>query len=77
MMLHFVVMRTLILLVGDYDGDMLYMRGVFTQEANAEAEKLIWAKTNMLNAKGEVARGLAKVGKEAVMGLYELTKDVD
>lgn len=56
---------------------MLYMRGVFTQEANAEAEKLIWAKTNMLNAKGEVARGLAKVGKEAVMGLYELTKDVD
>ena len=62
---------------GDYDGDMLYMRAVFTQEANQEAERLIWAKTNMLNAKGEPARGLSKIGKECVMGLYELTKSVD
>ena len=26
---------------GDYDGDMLYMRAVFSQEANAEAERLV------------------------------------
>ena len=56
---------------------MLYMRGVFTQEANAEAEKLIWAKTNMLNAKGEVSRGIAKIGKDCVLGLFELSKEVD
>lgn len=60
---------------GDYDGDMLYMRGLFTQEANNEAEQLVWAKTNMLNAKGELSRGLSKISKECVMGLYELTKD--
>lgn len=62
---------------GDYDGDMLYMRAVFTQEANNEAEKLIWAKTNMLNADGSVSRGLSKIDKECVLGLYELTKEVE
>ena len=62
---------------GDYDGDMLYMRAVFTQEANVEAEKLIWAKTNMLNAKGEVSRGLAEIEKECVIGLFELTKVIE
>lgn len=61
---------------GDYDGDMLYMRAVFSQEANAEAERLIWSKTNMLNATGNVSRGLSKIGKECVMGLYELTKEM-
>lgn len=60
---------------GDYDGDMLYMRAVFSQEANAEADRLIWAKTNMLNAEGQISRGLSKVGKECVMGLFELTKN--
>ena len=61
---------------GDYDGDMLYMRAVFTKEANDEAEKLIWAKTNVLNAQGQLSRGLSKIGKECVLGLYELTKEV-
>lgn len=61
---------------GDYDGDMLYMRALFTQEANREANDLVWAKTNMLNAKGELSRGLSKIGKECVMGLYELTKEI-
>lgn len=61
---------------GDYDGDMLYMKSVFTQEANEEAERLIWAKTNMLKADGSVARGLEKISKECIIGLYELTKEV-
>ena len=52
------------------------MRAVFTQEANDEAEKLIYAKTNMLNATGAVSRGLSKIGKDCVMGLYEMTKEV-
>ena len=57
-------------------GDMLYMRALFTQEANQEAEKLVWAKTNMLNAKGELSRGLSKIGKECILGLFELSKEV-
>lgn len=61
---------------GDFDGDMLYLKPVFSQEANIEAEELIWAKSNMLNAKGDASRGLALIGKEAVVALYELTKDV-
>jgi len=60
---------------GDYDGDTLYLRGVFTKEANDEAERLCFAKSNMLNASGGPSRGLAKIGKEAVMGLYEFTKN--
>jgi hypothetical protein len=60
---------------GDYDGDMLYMRGVFTKEANAEAEKLIYAKSNILTANGSTSRGISKIGKDAVMALYELTKE--
>jgi DNA-directed RNA polymerase beta' subunit len=60
----------------DYDGDTVYMKAVFTKEANAEAEKLVWSKTNLLTASGAPARGLEKIGKECVMGLYELTKEV-
>lgn len=54
---------------------MLYMRAVFTQEANAEAERLIWNKTNMLRADGSLSRGLSNIGKECILGLYELTKE--
>jgi hypothetical protein len=60
---------------GDYDGDMLYMRGLFTKEANDEAERLIYAKSNLLGADGSPIRGLTKIGKEAVVSLYELTKE--
>jgi DNA-directed RNA polymerase beta' subunit len=60
---------------GDYDGDMLYMRGLFTKEANAEAEKLIYAKSNILTANGSTSRGISKIGKDAIMALYELTKE--
>jgi len=60
---------------GDYDGDMLYLKAVFTKEANQEASNLIYAKSNILNASGGPSRGIAKIGKEAVMGMYELTKE--
>jgi len=60
---------------GDYDGDMLYMRGVFTKEANAEASKIIYSKSNFLDASGGPARGLNAIGKEATIALFELTKD--
>ena len=53
------------------------MRGVFSQEANTEAERLVYSKTNRLNAADGVARGLNKSGKECLLGLYELSKDVE
>jgi len=60
---------------GDYDGDMVYMRGLFTKEANAEAEKIIKSKINFLDASGEPARGINAIGKEATIALFELTKE--
>lgn len=61
---------------GDYDGDMLYMKPIFTKEANAEADRLIFAKSNFLIADGKLSRTLQNTGKEYVMGLFELTKEV-
>jgi hypothetical protein len=60
---------------GDYDGDMLYMKGVFSKEANREAAKLIKGKANFLGASGEPTRGIAAIGKEASVALFELTKE--
>jgi hypothetical protein len=60
---------------GDYDGDVLYMRGVFTKEANAEADRLIYSKSNILTANGSSSRGISKIGRDAIIALYELTKD--
>ena len=42
-------------------GDMLYMRAVFSQEANAEAEKLVYSKSNILSANGDPARSLKEI----------------
>ena len=53
---------------------MVYIKPVFTKEANAEAERLIFAKTNLLTADGGLARSLGNIGKEEVISLYELTK---
>jgi DNA-directed RNA polymerase beta' subunit len=60
---------------GDYDGDVLYMRGVYSKEANAETEKLIYSKTNMLSVNGVASRGITRIGREAMMSLFELTKE--
>ncbi len=62
---------------GDYDGDTVFLRGVFTEEANTEAEKLIWNKTNFFNAQGKTTRSIGGIGKECILGLYELTKSIN
>lgn len=59
----------------DYDGDMMFFRCLFTKEANAEAEKWVWRKSNWFNASGELSRGITKIGKDCCVALYELTKD--
>lgn len=59
---------------GDYDGDVLHMRCLFSNQANAEAEKMIMSKANFFNANGDLTRHVTSVKKEVTLGLYELTK---
>lgn len=61
---------------GDYDGDMLYMKAVFSKEANDEAERIIFSKKNLFQANGELSRSISGIGKDCIMGLYELTKEM-
>ena len=56
---------------GDYDGDTISIRGVFTKEANLEAERLIMDKKNILDQMGKNSR---KIGNEAVQAIYTLTQ---
>lgn len=56
---------------GDYDGDMISIKGIFTQEANEELKKKIVDKTNILNIAGANIRSTER---EAVQALYSLTK---
>ena len=55
---------------GDFDGDTVSLRGVFTQEANVEAEEIIASKNYLLNVSGGTAR---EMKNEAIQGLYSLT----
>ena len=55
----------------DYDGDTHRMIGIFTQEANAEAERLIKMPTNYADGQGLFSRPVAN---EAILTLYSLTK---
>lgn len=56
---------------GDYDGDQISIKGVFSQEANAEAEKIMRAKSNILNICGENMRTTTN---EGIQTLYSMTK---
>ena len=51
------------------------MKPVFSKEANAEADRLIFAKSNFLTVQGKPVRSIAEIGKDAVMSLYEFTKE--
>ena len=55
----------------DYDGDTHRMIGLFTQEANAEAARLIAQPTNYCDGQGLFSR---KVANEATLTLFALTK---
>ena len=56
----------------DYDGDQVSVRTVFSQEANAECERMRREPTNYLDANGSNIR---KTTNEAIQTLYMLTKD--
>jgi DNA-directed RNA polymerase beta' subunit len=56
---------------GDYDGDQVTLKGVYSQEACAEAEKIMRSKAHILNIYGQNMR---KTTNEGVQTLYMLTK---
>lgn len=57
---------------GDYDGDTVSIRSVYSKEANEEAEQKIKEKVNFLDGQGNLVRD---VGKEAMLTMYILTMD--
>ena len=56
---------------GDYDGDQVTVKSVFSQEANIEAEKKLLAASNILSVNGNNIR---KTTNEAVQTLYMMTR---
>ena len=63
------------LIGGDYDGDTVFLRGLFSLEANEEAEQIITSKSNIIGPDGKITRSIASIGRDCTMSLYELTKD--
>jgi hypothetical protein len=51
--------------------DTVSIRGIFTTEANAEAEAIIHSKVNLVTSTGGNIRS---TGNECAIGLYSLTK---
>ena len=56
----------------DFDGDMVSLRGCFTQEANLEAEEVMRKPLSLLDPSGKPSRGFSK---EGILTLYNLTMD--
>jgi hypothetical protein len=56
---------------GDYDGDQMSIKGIFSQEANAECDKIVRSKANILDIN---ASNVRKTENEAIQTLYTLTK---
>ena len=56
---------------GDYDGDQVTVKSVFSQEANLEAEEKMKAISNILSVNGNNTR---KTSNEAVQTIYMMTR---
>jgi DNA-directed RNA polymerase beta' subunit len=56
---------------GDYDGDQVTVKGIFSQEANEEAKKIMMSKSHILNIYG---KNMRKTTNEGIQTLYMLTK---
>ena len=59
---------------GDYDGDVVTVKGVFSQSANAEADRILRSKLNIIGIAGN---GIRKTTNETVQTLYMMTKFKD
>lgn len=58
-----------------YDGDTLSVIGIFSEEGNKSAKEYINSAGYFIGANNKNIRSIDSVGKEFVMGLYELTRD--
>ena len=58
---------------GDYDGDQVTIKGLYSQEANMEAEEIMNSLSYIININGENMRTSSK---ECIEGLYQLTRRV-
>ena len=56
---------------GDYDGDTVIARGVYTLEANEEIEEHMYSKKNMLDLQG---KNIRVSSKDAIQSLFCLTR---
>lgn len=56
---------------GDYDGDMITCKALFSQEANEEADRILKSKAHILNIYGENMR---KTTNEGIQTIYMMTK---
>jgi hypothetical protein len=56
------------------DGDQMSIKGIFSQEANAECDKIVRSKANILDIN---ASNVRKSENEAIQTLYTLTKRPD
>ena len=56
---------------GDYDGDQMSIKGIFSQEANAECDRIVRSKANILDIN---ASNVRKSENEAIQTLYTLTR---
>ena len=54
-----------------YDGDQITVKGLYTQEANDEARRIMKSKSHILNASGNNMR---TTSNEGLQTLYMLTK---
>ena len=54
------------------DGDQLSVKGIFSQEANEECDRIVNSKANILDINGSNVR---KSTNECIQTLYTLTKD--
>lgn len=55
----------------DFDGDTVSVRGIFSKEANIEAEEIIKSVKYILDQEGKCIR---EVGNECIQSIYSLTK---
>ena len=58
-------------ITGDYDGDQVSSKGVYTKEANQEIEEFIHSKANYIGLNGKCS---LITTNESIQSMYNLTK---
>ena len=59
---------------GDYDGDQVTLKFLYSEEANKEAREIIESRKHLLGLDGKYVR---ESDKEAIQAMYSLTRVLD